>query len=68
MSKYNFNIATSAEISADTIEKMVKQVVEEQTGRRVLSVTFKTRKVCYGYGRDEWDESVFSGCTVQFAE
>ena len=63
---YNFNFAVSATINAKTVEEMVKKVVEEQTGRKVKSITFKTKNVYSGYGRDEYSSSVFDGCTVDF--
>lgn len=66
MSKYNFNFAVSAELNEDTVKSMIKQVVEEQTGRRVSRVELNLSKVLVGYGRDEHDETMFTGATVYF--
>ena len=41
MNKYNFDFAVSAEINADTVKKMIQQVVEQQTGRKVKSVVLE---------------------------
>ena len=65
MSKYNFDFAVSAELNEETVKTMVKQVVEEQTGRKVRQVIFKTGMRSYGY-RDEPGSPVFTGCTVYF--
>lgn len=65
MSKYNFNFAVSAELNEETVNTMVKQVVEEQTGRKVRQVIFKTGMRSYDY-RGEPGSPVFTGCTVYF--
>lgn len=65
MSKYNFDFAVSAEISAEIIREMIKKVVEEQTGRKVRQVIFKTEMRSYSY-RDEPGTPEFTGCTVHF--
>jgi len=63
---YNFSFAVSATVTAKVVEEMIKKVVEEQTGRKIRTVTFKTRTVSSGYGRDEYDRQEFDGCTVDF--
>lgn len=65
MSKYNFDFAVSAELNEETVKTMVKQVVEEQTGRKVRQVIFKVGMRSYGY-RDEPGSPEFTGCTVHF--
>lgn len=65
MNKYNFDFAISAELNEETVRTMVKQVVEEQTGRKVRQVIFKAGMRSYGY-RDEHGSPVFTGCTVHF--
>jgi membrane carboxypeptidase/penicillin-binding protein PbpC len=65
MSKYNFDFAVSAELNEETVKTMVKQVVEEQTGRKVRQVIFKTGTRSYSY-RDEPGITEFTGCTVYF--
>lgn len=66
MSKYNFNLAVTANIAAKTVEEMVKAVVEEQTGRKVTAVDIKVKMVTQGYQRDEYQVPVFEGVTVHF--
>lgn len=65
MSKYNFDFAISAELNEDTVKNMVKQVIEEQTGRKVREVVFKAVMRSYSF-RDETGYPEFSGCTVHF--
>lgn len=65
MSKYNFDFAVSAELNEETVRAMIKQVVEEQTGRKVKQVVFKASMRSYGY-RDEPGSPTFTGCTVHF--
>lgn len=66
MSKYNFNIATSAKISEKVVREMITKVVEEQTGQKVASIEFSLRKA-YGQ-RDDYEYTVFDGVTVHFLE
>ncbi len=63
---YNFDFAVSATVSAKVVEEMVKKVVEDQTGRKVKKITFKTKNVSSGYQRDDYSTTVFDGCTVDF--
>lgn len=62
---YNFDFAVSATISQKIIEEMVKKVVEEQTGRKVSSISFKTTSRCDQF--DRYTSYVCDGCTVTFA-
>lgn len=66
MSKYNFNFAVSAKIDAKTVEDMIKAVVEEQTGRKVISVDINVKMKSQGFQRDEYQVAVFEGVTVNF--
>ena len=61
---YDFNFAISATINAATVEAMVKKCVEEQSGRRVKSITF-TNRIGSDY-MDRYSRTVFDGCTVTF--
>lgn len=63
---YNFEFAVSAQISAKVAEDMIKKVVEEQTGKRVASITIKMRTVTKGDQRDSYTDAVFDGCQVFF--
>jgi hypothetical protein len=65
---YNFDFAVSATISAKVVEEMVKKVVEDQTGRKIKKITFKTKNVSNGGFRDDYTTTVFDGCTVDFDE
>lgn len=66
MNKYKFDLNMSAKISAKTVTEMVKQITEEQTGRKVTNVeiNYGIREIG-GYGREE-SETVFDGVTVHF--
>jgi hypothetical protein len=65
---YNFDFAVSATISAKVVEEMVKKIVEDQTGRKVKKITFKTKEVSSGGYRDDYSTTVFDGCTVDFID
>ena len=65
MSKYNFNIATSAKISEKVVKEMITKFVEEQTGQKVASIEFSLRKA---YQREDYEYTVFDGVTVHFVE
>jgi hypothetical protein len=41
--KYDFQLSITTSVSAETVEKMVKAMVEEQTGRKVKSITPRSR-------------------------
>ena len=63
---YNFNFDVSAQISAKTVEDMIKKVVEEQTGKKAARVELKMRSVTKGMGPSEHTETIFDGATVYF--
>ena len=63
---YNFEYAVSANISAKVVEEMVKQVVEEQTGKRVERIEMRFKTITKGFGPSESTEQVFDGCLVYF--
>ena len=67
MKGYNFEFAVSAEISVKVLKEMVKRVVEEQTGRKVRDIQFKSSMVSRGY-HDEGGLPELTGCTVFFQE
>lgn len=62
--KYNIDFAISADLSAEVVEEMVKKIVEEQTGRTVSKVTFKTRSE--SDPMDRYSREVFNGARVDF--
>ena len=66
MNGYNFDFAVSAQISAKVVEEMVRKAVEEQTGKQVQSVSFRTREES-DY-MDRYSTTVFDGCTVTFEQ
>jgi len=63
---YNFDFAVSATISQKIVEEMVKKCVEEQTGRKVAEITFKTKG--YSDQMDRYTSYGCDGCTVTFAD
>lgn len=66
MNKYNFDFAMSATITPAVVQEMIKQVVEEQTQRKVARIEVNLRSVSTGYMRDERLETIFDGVTVYF--
>jgi hypothetical protein len=64
---YSFDFAISAQVSADTVEEMVKRAVEAQSGKKVESISFKTRMQSDPMDRGP-GYPVFDGCTVHFAK
>ena len=64
MSGYNIDFAMSATLSSNVVEEMVRKVVEEQTGKKVASVTFKHRDI--SNDRERFGVAGFDGCTVTF--
>lgn len=64
MNGYNLDFAVSAKISESTVKEMIRKVVEEQTGRKVATITFETREESGSFGR--YSTQVFAGCTVVF--
>lgn len=66
MNGYNFDFAVSAKISEQVVKEMITKIVEEQTGKKVVSVKVEVRTITTGYGYGERDETVFDGVTVYF--
>jgi hypothetical protein len=64
MSGYNIDFAMSATLSSNVVEEMVRKVVEEQTGKKVASVTFKHRDI--SNERERFSVAGFDGCVVTF--
>lgn len=58
---YSFNISVSAEISPAVVQEIVTRAIEEQTGKKVASITEKSDQ---GKG----SETVFGGYYVTFKE
>jgi hypothetical protein len=65
MNKYKFDLNMSAKVSAWAETEMVKQLTEEQTGRKVSNVEINYGIRELGYAREE-SETVFDGVTVHF--
>ncbi len=63
---YNLDFAVSATVKASIVEEMVKKEVEKQTGRKVKSISFKTREES-DY-QDRFSTTVFDGCVVYFED
>lgn len=63
---YNFDFAVSATISQKIVEEMVKKIVEEQTGRKVKSISFGV--TAQSDRDDRYTTYVPNGCTVTFAD
>lgn len=66
MTQNNFNLdfAASATLTAKTVEQIVRAAVEEQTGRKVKSVRFKSTTQTDLFDRNIG--TVFNGCEVIF--
>jgi hypothetical protein len=64
---YNIDFAISADITPEIITNMIWKVVEEQTGRKVDKVEFKTSWVSDPIDpMDRYSREVFNGCHVTF--
>lgn len=68
MQGYNFDFAMSAQISPKVVEEIIKNTVEQQTGKKVASVRVDTQTVTRGMGMAERDETEFAGVTVYFVQ
>lgn len=66
MQGYNFDFAMSAQISAKVVEEIIKNTVEQQTGKKVASIRVNTQTVTRGMGITEHDVTEFAGVTVYF--
>ena len=55
MQGYNFDFAMSAQISAKVVEEIIKNTVEQQTGKKVASIRVNTQTVTRGMGITEHD-------------
>lgn len=66
MNGYNFDFAMSAQISAKVVEEIIKNTVEQQTGKKVASIRVNTQTVTRGMGITEHDVTEFAGVTVYF--
>ena len=61
---FNLNMIATATISADAIKALIKEAVEQETGKKVERIDFETRDV--SDLDDRYSRTVFSGCTVTF--
>ena len=68
MNGYNFDFAMSAQISPKVVEEIIKNTVEQQTGKKVASVRINTQTVTRGMGITEHDVTEFAGVTVYFIQ
>jgi hypothetical protein len=66
MKGYNFDFAMSAQIVPSVVKEIIKNTVEEQTGKKVSSMRFNTQSITRGIGMSERTETEFSGITVYF--
>ena len=62
---FNLNMIATATISADAIKALIKEAVEQETGKKVERIDFETRDV--SDLDDRYSRTVFSGCTVTFS-
>jgi hypothetical protein len=63
---FNLNMIATATISADAVKALIKEAVEQETGKKVARIDFKTRDD--GDYADRHSSIVFDGCTVTFSE
>lgn len=56
------------ELKPNEIEKIILEYVQKETKMNVESIKFITRTETHGYGPGEYDETVFSGCTIKLTE
>ncbi len=66
MSNYTFDFEMTAKINADVVKEMVKKIVEEQTGKKVKSISFDVSTTMAGYGQGEHEKAIFKGIIIQF--
>lgn len=65
VSNYNFNVVTKAALNKNVVEVIVRKAVEEQTGKKIASITFKCSEL---KGSEAWSNaSIFTGCDIVFA-
>ena len=62
--KNDLNIKLSATLDKKTIESIIKEALEKETGKKVSSITFSISKVGDDRMSNGWDE--LTGCTVNF--
>ena len=61
---YTFDIAISASLNKETVENILKDYLERDTGRKVKSISYTLTDV--SDPMDRYSHKVFNGCTVQF--
>jgi len=64
MKKYNYTIDVnvSGNVSAETVEQIVKDIIENETGRKIKSLTMRVRSKTDG----QIITQVFDGATINF--
>lgn len=63
---YTFNIAVSAALDKETVENILKEFLERDTGRKVKKIAFNLAEI--SDFADRYSHKAFSGCTVQFED
>jgi len=56
----------SANLTPTAVEALIRKLLQEKTGKKVASVTFKIRNVADA--TDRYNTTVFDGCTVTFED
>lgn len=64
---YNFDLEVTTRISRELAEKMIRQVVEEQTGKQVSQIEVRMARTGKGGATDTY-ESVFDGFAITFKQ
>jgi hypothetical protein len=64
---YNFDLEVTTRISRELAEKMIRQVVEEQTGKEVDHIEVRMARTGKGGATDTY-ESVFDGFAITFKQ
>ena len=63
---YTFNIAVSATLEKASVEAILKEYLERDTGRKVKKIEFNLAEI--SDFADRYSHKAFSGCTVQFED
>jgi len=62
----SYTFLTTAFLDLDAVEAIIKQAVQQQTGREVESVKITTETHFIGYGLGESQQVVVKGAEVRF--
>jgi hypothetical protein len=63
---YTLNMSVSAELDKETVENILKEFLERDTGRKVKKIEFNLAMIFEFADYDSY--KIFSGCTVQFED